>query len=286
MARSRCGGARIAVIVTIVTAMFLAGGCGSPAEDADDVTVRIKLAAKEEVALWIVEGRGDGEDIFANVDMKRVRESTDKILEFFIPSGGLLRVVVRAPDDEGKPLCFPYRHDAADKQPLVFSRSGFRGTVNGKTIHLDLTTSEAIDWLAKQPASTAKAVRSIRLAGDSADNARALSHLADSRPIVVFDFEKGFGFVKKPEVIKALTAARPSGLFAPGGENLGELIAGLPDLEYFGSTGQRIPDLASLRKLKVLSFKFDEDGPGSLAPLDGVTGLQGLCIGGSKTKES
>ncbi len=290
MARTRPGGGRTAAFVMVVTALCLAGGCGSSRDDAADVTVvKVKFVGKGRVGLWYLDG--NPEDVFQITRDAKTRgattrgattrpagDSTEKALKLVIPPGGLLRVVVRGPDDENGHLCFPYRCDGAEEQPLVFSRSGFQGTVNGKTVHLDLTTSEAIAWLAKQPASATKTVRSIRLSGDSPDDAKALSHFAGSGLIVWFDFAKGFKTVKQPALIRALIAARPSGLFAPGGENLDEPLAELPDLEYLCSSGQRIPNLTPLRKLRFFGFKFDETSPGSLAPLAGAAGLQGLCL--------
>jgi len=274
----------------VVTALCLAGGCGSSRDDAADVTVvKVRFVGEGQVGLWYLDE--DSDDVFQITRDAKTRrpttrsattrpagDSTEKALKIVIPPGGLLRVVVRGPDDENGSLCFPYRCDGAEEQPLVFSRSGFQGTVNGKTVHLDLTTSEAIAWLAKQPASATKTVRSIRLSGDSPDDAKALSHFADSGLIVWFDFAKGFKTVKQPALIRALIAAKPSGLFAPGGKNLDEPLAELPDLEYLCSSGKRIPNLTPLRKLRFFGFKFDDDSPGSLAPLAGATGLQGLCL--------
>ena len=275
----------------IITALFLVGGCGSPRDDtaADVTVVRVKFAGEGKVGLWYLDG--NPEDVFQitrdattrgattrSAATRPAGDSTEKALKLVIPPGGLLRVVVRGPDDENGHLCFPYRCDGAEEQPLVFSRSGFQGTVNGKTVHLDLTTSEAIAWLAKQPASATKTVRSIRLSGDSPDDAKALSHFAGSGLIVWFDFAKGFKTVKQPALIRALIAARPSGLFAPGGGNLDERLAELPDLEYLCSSGKRISNLTPLRKLRFFGFKFDETSPGSLAPLAGAAGLQGLCL--------
>jgi len=276
MARGRRNGGRIAGIVMIITAVFLAGGCGSPPPDAD-VTVKVKLAAKQIVGLWCVSG-GSDEDIFAVIRTKRAEDSAEKTLEFVIPPGSLLCAAAPGPKGGSKILGFPYLYDGAEKQPLVFSRSGFQGTVNGKPVHLDLTTSEAIAWFAKQPASATKAIRSIRLSGNSPNDARALSRFANSGIIVWFDFEKGFETVKDPKLVRALIAAKPSGLFAPGGKNLDKLLADLPDLEYLCSGGKRIPNLVPLRKLKFFGFGFNEGSPGSLAPLADAAGLQGLCL--------
>jgi len=287
MVRTRPGGGRIAGVMMIITALFLVGGCGSPRDDAADVTVvKVKFIGKGRVGLWYLDGNCD--DVFRITRGATTRPSGDsagKALKLVIPPGGLLRVVVRGLGDENGPLCFPYCCDGAEEQPLVFSRSGFQGMVNGKAVHLDLTTSEAVAWLAAQPASATKTVRSIRLSGNSPDDAKALSHFADSGLIVWFDFAKGFKTVKQPALIRALIAAKPSGLFAPSGGNLDERLTELPDLEYLCSGGQRIPNLTPLRKLKFFGFKFDETSPGSLAPLAGITGLQGLFLESKATKD-
>ncbi len=278
MACNRPAVGRIAGVVMAVTAVFLAGGCASPSGDADVTVVKIKSGTVKEAGLWYVDGSAEDIFTFSRVHGKRAKESAEKTLEVTVPLGSLLRVVVGGPDDKSGLLRFPYRFDGAEKQPLVFSRSGFQGMVNGKLVHLDLASPEAVAWLEKQPASVTKAVRSIHLGGTSPDDARALSHFKNSGVIVWFDFAKGSKPVKSPAVVQALIAAKPSGLFAPGGENLDELLAKLPDLKYLCSSGKRIPNLAPLRKLKFLGFKFKEDSPGSMTPLAGATGLQSLFL--------
>ena len=285
MARNWLNAGRAAGFVMIIAACgFLADSCGAPPDaDAADVTVKVKLIGKESVCLW-------GSDGMLDLVLTRIRSTTtrpardsaEKTFTLVTPPGGFLRVIVPGQGDARDPWFFTYRYDGAEKQPLVFSRSGFCGMVNGKPVHLDLTTPKAIAWFAEQPASATRTVQSIHLSGGSPGDARALSHFAGSGVIVSLYGKKDFKLAKQPALARALIAAKPSGLIVDNSENLDKLLTKLPDLEFLFSSGQRIPNLAPLRKLKFFGFVFGKGSPSSLAPLAGATGLQSLYLSGCK----
>ena len=283
MAYRRRHARRIAVIATVLCGVLLPAGCKSSKDAAVKdaavkdaaVPVTIKRIEEVEVGLWAGAAGKDeiGVDIFAFYLIETTKADT---YELIVPPGGLLTIIVKDREPTGDALPFLYRCDGREKQPLAFSRSDFRGMVNGKTVHLDLTTPEAIAWLAGQPAAALKTVRAIRLRGDSPADTQALARFAGARLIVWFS--EGWDVNKGPDLARALIAVKPLGLIAPAKQGFDKLLAGLPDLEYLYSGGRAIPNLASLRKLRFFGFGFTEAESASLGRLADAKQLQGLCL--------
>lgn len=230
-------------------------------------TRQVQLADHESAAL------------IAGMRMEKAEEAGRKHADVLLLPRELVEVRLKpAGRDGADELVMHYVHTGAEDQPLVFDCEGFRGLLNGRTVHLDLTDPKAVEWLRKQPRGAIEAVRSIRVNGDCEVDAAALSRLAGRGVVVMIEGDPAPE--RRGALVEALAAARPAGLMADELTDGEAVVARLPGLTYVGLSGKRIPDPKYLREARFLRFRFDDEPAGSLEPLTRLPKLRALVVHG------
>ena len=267
---------KIAAGISIICTILLTTGCANQG-DSDIRAVKVKMIKGVSATYGFdCPDKEEGEiDILGMYRIEEAKKAGASAYILNIAPGELLLVGFEGGDNSGS-SSFSYRYDGAEQLPLVFSRENFKGLINGKIVYLDLTGTEAKTWLANQPSEALKTVRTIHLNGGLDSDTSALERFASSKVIVMFN--NNFSINKCPELIRALTAVKPVGLFTRGTEGLDQILPNFPNLKYLSLSGETIPDLSYLKNLTCLIYRFRKTGTASLTSLAKMTQLRTLCL--------
>ncbi len=177
-------------------------------------------------------------------------------------------------------MTFPYIFRGDEKTPLVFARQSGLAMLNGKVVCVDLTDKAGVQWITQQPDAKLKTIRTLLLSDDAATNTAVLTRMAGSGITIALSDKTYNKSATAPspavesEEIRALIAVKPACIFSEKTRIDGNIIAQLPDLTHLVISGEKIPDLTGLKKLRFLGL----GDVTNLAPLAKLTQLQGLTV--------
>jgi len=213
----------------------------------------------------------------------RAQDDLRKYYEYALEPGALL--IVRLEFEE-KSVEFFYVYRGTEKQPLIFSRDGFKVFLNGRPVFVDVSQEEAFAWLEGQPPRAVRSVRTVKLSGNAKTDIAALSHFEGSGVLIMMDNVPPVE--ARAELVKAIIAAKPTGLVIP--TEMPEIEEALPQLDnltHLVLKGPKLPDPAHLGKVTFLGHTFSGTEPASLAPLASLKQLQYLAVyaGGAELRD-
>ncbi len=276
--------------------LFLLIGCFLPLAcgDGKDRTEKERPKQERLVSVKLTGGAGVQDvqcgsfqrgGIFGRGRAEEAEDAGKDHYEFLAFDGELLMIqLYRKADKSMDKISFRYIFRGDEKMPLVFSRQPGLALLNDKVICVDLSNKAGAQWFAQQPDAKLKTIRTLLLSGDAATDTAALTRMAGAGITVVFGGSEIKSATSKPtvelkltieaDVRKALIAAQPACLFAKGMKIDEDVIVQLSDLTHLVISGEKIPDLTKLKKLRFLGL----GNVTNLAPLSKLTHLQGLVI--------